>query len=71
MWPSYREESWLLQHPRQEVMAGVDLLPEFSGRVDRGVDVAPQARLRRRQGVGYGSERSVAHDKHVHVAVPA
>jgi hypothetical protein len=49
----------------------VDLLPELFGRIDRGVDVAPQPRLRCRQGIGYGSERGVTHDKHVNVAVPA
>ncbi len=52
-------------------MAGVDLLPELSGRVDRRVDVAPQPRLRRRQGVGHVSERSVTHDEHVDVAIAA
>lgn len=52
-------------------MAGVDLLPELSGGIDRGVDVAPQARLRRRQGVRYRRERGVTDYKHVHVAVPA
>jgi hypothetical protein len=52
-------------------MAGVDLLPELSWGIDRGVDVAPQARLRRRQRVGYRSERSIPHDKDVHVAVPS
>ena len=52
-------------------MAGVDLLQKLPWGVDGGVDVAPQARLRRCQGVGYGSERSVTDDKDVHVAVPA
>ena len=52
-------------------MAVVDLLAEFFGRIDGGIDVAPQACLRCRQGVRYGGERRVTHDEHVYVAIPA
>jgi len=52
-------------------MAGADLLPELSGRINRWVDVAPQPHLRCRQRIRNGSERHVTHDKHVNIAIQA
>ncbi len=52
-------------------MAGADLPPELCGRIERGVDVAPQAGLRRRQSIRHGGERRVTHHEHVYVAVTA
>ena len=52
-------------------MAGPDFLPELRGRIDRGVDVATQTRLRAGEGICDGGEEDVAHHQHIHVAVAA
>jgi len=50
-------------------MAGADLLPELPRWIDRRIDVAPEASLRRRQSARHRRERGVTHHEHVHVAV--
>jgi hypothetical protein len=52
-------------------MAGPEFLLELRGRIDRGVDVATQTRLRAGEGIGDGGEEDVAHHQHIHVAVAA
>jgi hypothetical protein len=58
-WSSHREQSRVLEHRRQEVMAGPDFLPELRGRIDRGVDVATQTGLGPGQRVCHGGEGDV------------
>jgi hypothetical protein len=57
---------------RSRISFGLVLWPwSYRGWIDRRIDVAPEACLRRRQGARHRSERGITHHEQVHVAVTA